>query len=769
MASQNIRPNFYEGQYLGAADLTTAIDYGRIEDARHLLGGHTWGIAAGLQLTEKDSPAGGGQVDVYIQPGYAWDGFGRPIILLNPVKIPAELFKSITYNVALDGGVPPGRLFKIWLRYDESAAQQPGAGFEMCGAGDRNSRIGQTFGIEIGEYPDHSSHGPISVGGYTIDASEARQKFDPQTEPGVLYDESVPHQNFPTDNPRARWLILLGAVRWSPSAIANQPGKFAKRIETDVVFSNSLRRYVGVVAGAVEAANGNVRLHDRTKPYSTVASPDLVWVEGDLRIEGDANLFNGKLSFLDDQGSDAGVPLNFRRFAGGADTSLQAVIGKSNQGHNSFAIGPLNGDLLVPAMTVRDNGKVGIGTDAPDQFLTIGQDTATAAYLNVKAGGVQVLFGADANGGIVSTMSNHDLHLRAGVNVDRMIVKADGKVGIGTNTPSSSLTVAGDVGLEKLAPGTQRILPAQATMCWNDGTWLRLNQNLDYAKPIFGVHTPGVFAPGSLNVGGLGGWGDPGDGNMWVKGRVGIGTTTPQASLQVVNGAIMPALGNSSGAGISFPRDPGGGGGDEAFIRYFVTGGETTKLLIGCANDADDTIGFFQAGGERLTISGGRVGINNSNPVQSLHVHGGVAVGDMPIVIPPLVPAQPPFVLFVDGSILASGPLVPGIFPSDERLKRDIAPLPEALDTLLRLRGVQFYWRDPENVGVPPGRQMGLIAQEVEKVLPEWVREGAKGYKGIEFKGFEALVIEALRDLKTELDSLKSRSPKAKRASSKEK
>ena len=228
--NQNIRPKFYEGQYLGAADLTTVIDYGRMEHARHLLSGHTWGIAAGLQLTEKDSPAGGGLADLYIQPGYAWDGFGRPIVLLNPVKIPAELFKSITYNAGLDAGVPPGRLFKVWLRYDESATQQPGAGFEMCGAGDRSSRIGETFGIEIGEYPDHSSHAPISVAGYTIDASEARQKFDPQTEPVVLYDESVPHQSFPTDNPRARWLILLGAVRWSPSSIANQPGQFAKRI-----------------------------------------------------------------------------------------------------------------------------------------------------------------------------------------------------------------------------------------------------------------------------------------------------------------------------------------------------------------------------------------------------------------------------------------------------------------------------------------------------------------------------------------------------------
>ena len=258
---------------------------------------------------------------------------------------------------------------------------------------------------------------------------------------------------------------------------------------------------------------------------------------------------------------------------------------------------------------------------------------------------------------------------------------------------------------------------------------------------------------------------------MWVKGRVGIGTTTPQASLQVVNGAIMPALGNNSSAGILFPRDPGGGGGDEAFIRYFVTAGETTKLLIGCQNDSDDTIGLFQAGEERLTISGGRIGINNTNPVQSLHVHGGVLIGEPPGFVPPLPPGTPPFTLFVDGSILVRGVVIPQPIWSDERLKRDITPLSEALDTLLGLRGVQFYWKDPENVGVPPGRQMGFIAQEVEKVIPEWVTDDDKGYKGIALKGFEALAIEALRELSASIDDIKSRLNKleAPSASSKKK
>jgi hypothetical protein len=75
-------------------------------------------------------------------------------------------------------------------------------------------------------------------------------------------------------------------------------------------------------------------------------------------------------------------------------------------------------------------------------------------------------------------------------------------------------------------------------MMWSDGTWLRVNQNRDYSKPIFGVHTPGVFAPVSLNVGGGANYGDPGPGNAWFTGKVGIGSTTPAASLDVA-GRIM--------------------------------------------------------------------------------------------------------------------------------------------------------------------------------------------------------------------------------------
>ncbi|MFE6868110.1 hypothetical protein ACFVFS_16295 [Kitasatospora sp. NPDC057692] len=70
-------------------------------------------------------------------------------------------------------------------------------------------------------------------------------------------------------------------------------------------------------------------------------------------------------------------------------------------------------------------------------------------------------------------------------------------------------------------------------------------------------------------------------------------------------GAIVPSVGNTAANGIMFPRDPGGGTGDEAYLRYFPYNGENTQLVIGTGNDPDDLIDFFQAARTRLRIGGG--------------------------------------------------------------------------------------------------------------------------------------------------------------------
>ncbi|MDB9327699.1 tail fiber domain-containing protein, partial [Nodularia spumigena CS-590/02] len=102
------------------------------------------------------------------------------------------------------------------------------------------------------------------------------------------------------------------------------------------------------------------------------------------------------------------------------------------------------------------------------------------------------------------------------------------------------------------------------------------------------------------------------NGGMDITGNVGIGTSTPQAKLQVANGAIMPSAGNSENAGIMFPKDPGGGSGDAAWIRYYARTGEATTFEIGTSNDADDHIA--------LMPSLGNVGIRTINPQANLHV-----------------------------------------------------------------------------------------------------------------------------------------------------
>jgi hypothetical protein len=87
---------------------------------------------------------------------------------------------------------------------------------------------------------------------------------------------------------------------------------------------------------------------------------------------------------------------------------------------------------------------------------------------------------------------------------------------------------------------------------------------------------------------------------------------------------------------------------------------------------------------------------------------------------------------------------------SDRRLKRDIQPLSGALGRLLQLRGVTFQYDDPDHISYFPGEQAGFIAQEVADVFPEWVERSPDGYLSMTVRGFEALTVEALREMRLE-------------------
>lgn len=79
-----------------------------------------------------------------------------------------------------------------------------------------------------------------------------------------------------------------------------------------------------------------------------------------------------------------------------------------------------------------------------------------------------------------------------------------------------------------------------------------------------------------------------------------------------------------------------------------------------------------------------------------------------------------------------------------------------ALEQVLQLHGVTYEWKDPSG-GRTAGTKRGFIAQDVEKIIPEWVSVDDKGFKTLNTGGIDALFVESLRALKAENDALKTR------------
>jgi hypothetical protein len=99
---------------------------------------------------------------------------------------------------------------------------------------------------------------------------------------------------------------------------------------------------------------------------------------------------------------------------------------------------------------------------------------------------------------------------------------------------------------------------------------------------------------------------------------------------------------------------------------------------------------------------------------------------------------------------------------SDERLKDRVGPIENALDKVNTLDGFLYTWND-NYTGTDESVQVGVSAQQVEKVLPEAVDELETGYKGVSYGKLVPLLIEAMKELtqenkliRSELENLKS-------------
>lgn len=114
-------------------------------------------------------------------------------------------------------------------------------------------------------------------------------------------------------------------------------------------------------------------------------------------------------------------------------------------------------------------------------------------------------------------------------------------------------------------------------------------------------------------------------------------------------------------------------------------------------------------------------------------------------------------------TITATGNIT-AYFTSDINLKENIREIPDALEKIDKIRGVQFDWKDSEikERGGEDGyftrkSDVGVIAQEIEAVLPEVVATRPDGKKAVRYELLCSLLIQAIKELKEEVNLLKAK------------
>jgi hypothetical protein len=225
------------------------------------------------------------------------------------------------------------------------------------------------------------------------------------------------------------------------------------------------------------------------------------------------------------------------------------------------------------------------------------------------------------------------------------------------------------------------------------------------------------------------------------SGKVGVGTTAPQQGLSVFLGLNLDQFNINNGSlidGLSFGSGSGEGIGSKRTTGYNQYG-----------------LDFYTSFQNRMIITNdGRVGIGYTDPSELLEDRcGGFSTAGGAL-------------LSVNGSITCRGNIstsqcvTSGDFAdySDARYKRNIAPMENALEAVLRLRGVMFDWRREEfpKMGFRAGRQVGFLAQEVEAVLPEVVHTNADGYKTVAYGKVVPLLVEAMKQQQAQIEALKA-------------
>jgi hypothetical protein len=210
-------------------------------------------------------------------------------------------------------------------------------------------------------------------------------------------------------------------------------------------------------------------------------------------------------------------------------------------------------------------------------------------------------------------------------------------------------------------------------------------------------------------------------------GNVGIGTTSD-------NGARLQVNGNANFNGFGINSAPiSSTGTSQNFVQLRNTGGD---FYIG--QEGSVAGGFFTGSGAYANVF---YGITEYN-----FIIGGVRRLRISTT------GAATFSSLGTGTVYSNGGLLTNTDPSDFNLKKNITPINYGLTEILQLNAVTFDWKnDPIN----QGKQYGFIAQEVQKIMPDLVKQGE--YLGLDSKAIFTILVKAIQEQQAQIQELKNK------------
>ncbi len=411
------------------------------------------------------------------------------------------------------------------------------------------------------------------------------------------------------------------------------------------------------------------------------------------------------------------LAISTAKLGDGAVTSAKiadGAIATADIGNAQITSGKLAPDIGVwgvnGANIHRTSGNVGIGTSAPQSLLSLGSALANTKLALFDPGTADVVGLGVQTGQFRFHLGNSASRysfLSAPAGTELVTILGNGNMGLGHNTPDVRLLVSGAVGADGSTSG---------------GFTFRGTGDAD----------GGLFSPA--------------DGQVTIRtnnqervrfdhiGNVGIGIATPPWPLSVFHQTdarasfMTPASGTTSGNG-------------------FHVGAHGSASYLWNNSNTMFHIGVNAAERHRI-YPDGRVRWNTTDGDPNI-AYMMKSVASAYILYLQDRNGNTNFVFQEGGGAFKTGG---GGFSalSDRRLKTDIADLSGSLERLLRLRSVTFRYKDEQHGA---GIQTGFVAQEVSEVFPDWVTTAPGGMLGVGPRGFEAITVQALRELRTEKDA----------------